>query len=200
MQRKTKSVISFLEFIEQNPTPEYVLKMQKQSRKEQYPIIMERLNDDSLIQYEIKLMKEKATEQLKNSFWKTDLDWENNRVHITEVGRMMLNTASNENDITARLVVFNALEALRESLKFDGSRTIAAAYGAKEFIKALRNISSIKAMVDELVRMNKRDSSKNMTIIAKIRDAKHKGDIEKLIQIIAGVLAFQLSGSLKDVM
>jgi hypothetical protein len=63
-------------------------------------------------------------------------------------------------------------------------------------IKAIKQTNkSVKDMHREL----KSNVSKNQAVLSKIRKAKASGNDQELLQIISGVLAFQLSGKVQDI-
>jgi hypothetical protein len=51
----------------------------------------------------------------------------------------------------------------------------------------------------DLHRELKSNVSKNQAVLSKIRKAKASGNDQELLQIISGVLAFQLSGKVQDI-
>ncbi|MBY7798684.1 hypothetical protein KW430_07460 [Vibrio fluvialis] len=198
-QETPKKVISFKDFNKQHPTPPAIERMQEQARKEQWNIIIEQKDGDSLIEYESQLMRDKSTSSALNERAIVDHSFPNSRVDLKRLRSMTLYAASGTSDMSSRVLVFNALNELHGLMIDESTRTIATAYGAKQFLQALKQLSSIQSMVQELIRMNKRDQQKNMSAVSKIRAAKNKGDVEQLVQIIAGTLAFNLSNSLKDI-
>ncbi|HHX8485990.1 TPA: hypothetical protein ACVO3E_002579 [Vibrio diabolicus] len=198
-KEERKHVVGFKDFLKENKTPDWLEGWHNIACSEQYNIIMDKLEGDSLLQYEKELMVKKSNSYVFNESVVRDDMFDNGRVNLKRIKTMALNAASGESELSARLAVYNALEALHEGMRHKQSRNALVAVGAKKFMDALKQLSSIQAMCNELIRMNKRDDSKNMSVVAKIRKAKNKGDLEGLADIIAGTLAFNLSGSIKDV-
>lgn len=198
-QEETKRVVGFKDFLKENKTPDWLEGWHNIACSEQYNIIMDKLEGDSLLQYEKELMVKKSNSYVFNEAVVRDDMFDNGRVNLKQVKTMALNAASGESELSARLAVYNALEALYEGMRHKQSRNALVAVGAKKFMDALKQLSSIQAMCNELIRMNKRDDSKNMSVVAKIRKAKNKGDLQGLADVIAGTLAFNLSGSIKEV-
>ncbi len=194
---KPEKFIGFKAFNKLNPTPEHIEQMHNEAAREQLGIIIDKLSGDSLVEYEAGLMAQKAQrlDWVNESFVKHD----DERIYLDRIKTMALNASSGKAEMTARLAVYNSLYELHESIRNKATRGLAAAYGAKQFAQAVRQLSSIQTMVQELIRMQGKDDSKNMSVVAKIRAAKNRGDVEGLLQIIAGVLAFQLTGSTKEV-
>ncbi|HCG6534498.1 TPA: hypothetical protein NJ249_004123 [Vibrio parahaemolyticus] len=198
-QEKRERIIGFKDFLKENKTPDWLEGWHNIACSEQYKIIMDKLEGDSLLQYEKELMVKKSNSYVFNESVVRDDMFENGRVDLKRVKTMALNAASGGSELSARLAVYNALEALHEGMRHKQSRNALVAVGAKKFMDALKQLSSIQAMCNELIRMNKRDDSKNMSVVAKIRKAKNKGDLQGLADVIAGTLAFNLSGSIKEV-
>ncbi|HCE2690158.1 hypothetical protein [Vibrio parahaemolyticus] len=196
---KKKKLTGFKDFNKQHPTPPAIERMHEQACKEHWNILIEQLDGDPLLEYEAQLMREKSNSFALNERVIVDHSFPNGRVDLKQLRTMTLNAASGTSDMSSRVVVFNALNELHGLMIDESTRTIATAYGAKQFLQALKQLSSIQSMVQELIRMNKQDQQKNMSAVAKIRAAKNKGDVEELVQIIAGTLAFNLSNSLKDI-
>jgi hypothetical protein len=63
----------------------------------------------------------------------------------------------------------------------------------------VKEIKAMKRGIDELHQSMKKDVAKNQAVLGKIRKAKASGNDQALLQIIAGVLGFQLSGKVNDV-
>ncbi|MBE3724908.1 hypothetical protein [Vibrio parahaemolyticus] len=196
---KKKKLTGFKDFNKQHPAPPAIERMHEQACKEQWYILIEQLDGDSLLEYEAQLMRDKSNSFALNERVIVDHSFPNGRVDLKQLRTMTLNAASGTSDMSSRVLVFNALNELHGLMIDESTRTIATAYGAKQFLQALKQLSSIQSMVQELIRLNKQDQQKNMSAVAKIRAAKNKGDVEELVQIIAGTLAFNLSNSLKDI-
>ncbi|GAL16276.1 hypothetical protein JCM19233_7299 [Vibrio astriarenae] len=173
--------------------------MQEQATQEHWNILINKLEGNDLLEYEADLMSKKANSFTLNERVIVDHDYPNARVDLKKLRTMTLNASSGDSDMFSRVVVFNALNELHGLLVSESTRAIATAYGAKQFLQAINQLSNIQSMVKELIRMNKQDQQKSMSAVAKIRAAKNKGDVEELVQIIAGTLAFNLSNSLKDI-
>jgi hypothetical protein len=101
--------------------------------------------------------------------------------------------------------VKNLQEQNAPSITYEHAPEITTLIIEREVVKLASIIWLIKAIkqtnksVKDMHRELKSNVSKNQAVLSKIRKAKASGNDQELLQIISGVLAFQLSGKVQDI-
>ena len=101
--------------------------------------------------------------------------------------------------------VKNLQEQNAPSSAYDYAPTISNVLIEREAVKLasitylVKAVKQMQKSVSELHKKLKADPSKNAAVLAKIRKAKATGNDHDLLQIIAGVLGFQMSNKVTDV-
>lgn len=155
------------------------------AQAEQRKILLDLMDENQQINFETQLLNEKTNRLTGHS----------------DIKSMAKYAANCPLEDSSRVVVGSCLIELHDMLQESSSKKIAMAAGTGAFLKAIGKVSNIHKLVSELIRNQNQDKAKNKMVADKIRLVRSQGDMKRLIDIIAGVLQFDLSGqlsSLKD--